>query len=74
MDSYCIYYLKLKSFDEESKEEDIFQTFLRLQEGTPLNKAEKINAYRGKFKETFYYLIYTDKKGQKLCFGVDRIK
>lgn len=53
LDAYCIYYLRLKSFDEESKEEDITQTFLRLQEGTPLNKAEKINAYRGKFKDTF---------------------
>jgi 5-methylcytosine-specific restriction endonuclease McrA len=53
IDSYCIYYLKLKSFDEENKEEDIVQTFLRLQEGSPLNKAEKINACRGKFKDTF---------------------
>jgi hypothetical protein len=52
-DAYCVFYLKLKSHDAESKEEDIFQTFLRLQEGTPLNKAEKINAYRGKFKDTF---------------------
>ncbi|TMI67874.1 MAG: DUF262 domain-containing protein [Bacteroidetes bacterium] len=53
LDAYCIFYLKLKSHDPESKEEDIVQTFLRLQEGTPLNKAEKINAYRGKFKDTF---------------------
>ncbi len=53
IDAYCIYYLKLKSHSSETKEEDIVQTFLRLQEGTPLNKAEKINAYRGKFKETF---------------------
>lgn len=53
IDAYCIYYLKLKSHDPESKEEDIIQTFLRLQEGTPLNKAEKINAHRGKFKDTF---------------------
>jgi hypothetical protein len=53
LDAYCVFYLKLKSHDSESKEEDIFQTFLRLQEGTPLNKAEKINAYRGKFKDTF---------------------
>lgn len=53
LDSYCIYYLKIKSFSEETKEEDIIQTFLRLQEGTPLNKAEKINAYRGKFKDSF---------------------
>ena len=52
-DAYCVYYLRLKSFDEETKEEDITQTFLRLQEGTPLNKAEKINAYRGAFKDLF---------------------
>lgn len=56
LDAYCVYYLKLKSFDEETKEEDIVQTFLRLQEGSPLNKAEKINAHRGKFKDTFVEL------------------
>jgi len=53
LDAYCVYYLKLKSHDPESKEEDIVQTFLRLQEGSPLNKAEKINARRGLFKDTF---------------------
>ena len=53
INAYCIYYLKLKSHDPESKEEDIVQTFLRLQEGTPLNKAEKISAYRGAFKDAF---------------------
>ncbi len=53
LDAYCVFYLNLKSHDPESKEEDIVQTFLRLQEGTPLNKAEKINAYRGLFKDTF---------------------
>jgi hypothetical protein len=53
LDAYCVYYIKLKSHDAETKEEDIVQTFLRLQEGTPLNKAEKINAYRGRFKNTF---------------------
>src|SRR4030042_6812369 len=52
-DAYCVFYLKLKSHDPESKEEDIVQTFLRLQEGTPLNKAEKLTAYRGVFKDTF---------------------
>ncbi|MCJ7497176.1 MAG: DUF262 domain-containing protein [candidate division Zixibacteria bacterium] len=61
IDAYCIYYLKLKSHDIESKEEDIIQTFLRLQEGTPLNKAEKINAYRGKFKNTFREIRDTNK-------------
>lgn len=53
IDAYCIYYLKLKSHDAESKEEDIVQIFLRLQEGTPLNKAEKISARRGAFKDAF---------------------
>ena len=53
LDAYCVYYIQLKSHAPDSKEEDIVQTFLRLQEGTPLNKAEKINAYRGKFKDTF---------------------
>lgn len=51
--AYCVYYIKLKSHDPESREEDIVQTFLRLQEGTALNKAEKLNAHRGKFKDTF---------------------
>lgn len=53
IDAYCIYYLKLRGHDPESREEDIVQTFLRLQEGTPLNKAEKLNAYRGEFKNLF---------------------
>jgi len=53
LDAYCIYYIRLKSQDPDNKEEDIIQTFLRLQEGTPLNKAEKLNAYRGTFKDTF---------------------
>ena len=53
LDAYCVYYILLKSQKRESKEEDIVQTFLRLQEGTPLNKAEKLNAQRGKFKDTF---------------------
>lgn len=53
LDAYCVYYIRLKSQDPDNKEEDIIQTFLRLQEGTPLNKAEKLNAHRGKFKDTF---------------------
>jgi uncharacterized protein with ParB-like and HNH nuclease domain len=53
LDAYCVYYIRLKSQDPDNKEEDIIQTFLRLQEGTPLNKAEKLNAYHGKFKDTF---------------------
>ena len=38
LDAYCVFFLKLKSHDAESKEEDIVQTFLRLQEGTPLRR------------------------------------
>jgi len=53
IDAYCIYYLRIKSHDISTREEDVVQTFLRLQEGSPLNKAEKINAYRGKFKDVF---------------------
>lgn len=66
IDAYCVFYLKLKSHDPESKEEDIVQTFLRLQEGTPLNKAEKINAYRGKFKDTFRLVRETHPFFQQL--------
>lgn len=53
LDAYCVYYILLKSYNPATKEEDIIQIFLRLQEGTPLNKAEKLNAQRGKFKDTF---------------------
>lgn len=53
LDAYCVYYILLKSINPKSKEEDIVQTFLRLQEGSPLNKAEKLNAQRGIFKDTF---------------------
>lgn len=28
----------------------------------------------GRFKEDFFHLIYTDKNGQKICFGVDGLK
>jgi len=52
-DDYCVYYIKLKSHDPESKEEDIIQTFLRLQEGTPLNKAEKIECPQRKIQGYF---------------------
>lgn len=30
--------------------------------------------YTGHFKEEFYHLIYTDKNGQKMAFGVDGLK
>ena len=28
----------------------------------------------GTYTQTHYHLIYTNKKGQKMCFGVDTIK
>lgn len=49
LDAYSVYYLEIKS----NNKDDVVQTFLRLQEGTPLNKAEKINAHRGEFKNIF---------------------
>lgn len=52
MNAYPVYSLNIK-FSQDTKEENLIQTFLRLQEGTPLNKAEKINAYRSKFKDKF---------------------
>jgi hypothetical protein len=57
--AYCVYYIRLKSQNPETREEDVILTFLRLQEGTPLNKAEKLNAYPGKFKDTFRELRNT---------------
>ena len=53
INSYCVYYLKLAGYSEKTRDVDIVQTFLRLQEGTPLNKAEKISAYSGAFKDAF---------------------
>lgn len=61
LDAYSVGYLKLKSHNTETKEEDIIQTFLRLQEGSPLNKAEKLNAHKGKFKDTFREIRETHK-------------
>jgi len=53
VDSYSIYYLKLMGIGTNNKEEDVIQTFLRLQEGTPLNKAEKICAHGGAYVNAF---------------------
>ena len=50
IEGYSIYYLRLKSDLGEDQVSDIFT---RLQEGTPLNVAEKVNAFRGKFRKTF---------------------
>jgi len=50
IEGYSIYYLRLKS---DLSEEQISDIFTRLQEGTPLNIAEKVNAFRGKFRESF---------------------
>jgi hypothetical protein len=50
IEGYGVYYLKLKSSLTDNQVSDIFT---RLQEGTPLNIAEKVNALRGRFKEIF---------------------
>ena len=50
IEGYSVYYIELKT---ALKEEQISDIFTRLQEGTPLNTAEKVNAFRGKFRESF---------------------
>jgi hypothetical protein len=50
IEGYSVYYIQLKSALEEEQISDIFT---RLQEGTPLNTPEKVNAFRGKFREHF---------------------
>lgn len=52
-DDYNLYSLRLTGDISADDEENITQTFLRLQQGTPLNKAEILNAQRGKFKDAF---------------------
>ena len=47
---YRIYYLELKS---HLNDEEISDIFTRLQEGTPLNTAEKVNAFHGEFRKGF---------------------
>jgi len=47
---YRVYYLKLKS---HLNDEEISDIFTRLQEGTPLNIAEKVNAFHGAFRNGF---------------------
>lgn len=47
---YSIYYVELKSALDEEEVADIFT---RLQEGTPLNTPEKVNAFRGEFRNSF---------------------
>jgi len=58
VEAYRIYYLKLKS---DLREEEISDVFTRLQEGTPLNIAEKVNAFRGKFRESFIKAFFKNK-------------
>ncbi len=60
LNAYCVFSLNIR-FSQDTKEENLIQTFLRLQEGTPLNKAEKINAYRGRFKDNFRQVRETHK-------------
>jgi rRNA maturation endonuclease Nob1 len=43
--------------------------------GKPVPQNEcKICGGTGIYKETFYFHIYTDKKGNKICFSGDSIK
>jgi len=70
IDAYCIFYLIVNSFSPATREEDITQTFLRLQEGSRLNKAEKLNAHRGQFKDTFVKIrethpLFNEMNGDK---------
>jgi len=50
IEAYSIFCLKLKS---DLKEEEVSDIFTRLQEGTPLNISEKVNAFRGEFRKSF---------------------
>jgi len=47
---YSMYFIQLKSI---LKEEQVSDIFTRLQEGTPLNIAERVNALRGDFRRKF---------------------
>ncbi|XOB42229.1 MAG: DUF262 domain-containing protein [Candidatus Nealsonbacteria bacterium] len=58
IEAYRIYCLELKSY---LKEEEVSDVFIRLQEGTPLNIAEKVNAFRGEFKESFIKAFLKNK-------------
>jgi len=51
--AYPIYYILLESSLTEQQVSDIF---IRLQEGTPLNTAEKVNAFTGRFRDAFIKL------------------
>jgi len=59
IEGYSVYYLKLQS---ALKEEEISDIFTRLQEGTPLNTPEKVNAFRGKFRESFMDAFFKNTK------------
>lgn len=50
IEGYSVNYLYLKS---ELTEEEISDIFVRLQEGLPLNIAEKVNAFHGRFRKAF---------------------
>jgi len=57
IEGYSIYYLELKSVLNDEQVSDIFT---RLQEGTPLNIAEKVNALRGEFRKNFMFLFQNE--------------
>lgn len=57
--AYRIYYLDLKSY---LKEEEVSDIFTRLQEGTPLNIAEKVNAFHGQFRKSFINIFFDNQR------------
>jgi len=56
---YSVCYIELLS---SLKDEQISDIFTRLQEGTPLNTPEKVNALRGTFRKNFMSLFETNQK------------
>ncbi|HOX54483.1 MAG: DUF262 domain-containing protein [Candidatus Omnitrophica bacterium] len=58
IEGYSIYYLELKT---TLKEDEISDIFTRLQEGIPLNPAEKVNALRGLFRDFFMQAYIRNK-------------
>lgn len=59
IEGYSVYYIQLKT---ALTEEQISDIFTRLQEGTPLNTAEKVNAFRGKFRESFIEAFFKNTR------------
>ena len=58
MKAYSMYYLELKS---HLSEEEVSDIFTRLQEGTPLNVAEKVHAAHSAFKDSFMKIFTANR-------------